>query len=1327
MAAFDLQKKAAELSDNHKRQGRRKKLRSALAMAVALATLYALLLPAFTMAKTPYCGMEEHVHSDACYELTCGLEEGEGHHHGEACFEKQRVLVCGMEEKEGHAHTDGCYVKERQLTCTLEETEGHTHTDQCYETGRSLICGREEAEGHTHGEECRDEEGELICGLEECEGHEHSDDCYEEYKKLVCDKEECEGHQHSDHCYTETEKLVCGLEECEGHAHTDACYEEKEILICELGEAEAHVHTDACYALVCGKEEHTHTAECYVNTQADVENENIWEKTLPEFAGEDAISRFLAIAASQLGYHESLTNYAAEGDLQRGYTRYGQWRGDAYADWDTMFVQFCLHYAGIRPAVLEQGSKGAGLMEAAAAAADSRKLLEAFDGAESFVSGEVLTEFVPAPGDIVFLQDPERETVTAGIVFSADAEKAVMEVIAGNVEDAVRQTRYDLNDSTILGYGILPEEVRALDAGSEGETETEPETTLPVVDPMESSEEETDPEESSEAEPQTTEPAEAVMIFEDRTDKVSVLVEAPAGAFPEGTVMELDPVKAEDVMDAVTDVVSSEILRVEAVDITFWFNGEEIEPALPIRVHMQPMEAAEDAADEPLLVHVDDDGKAEQVIPLDPEEVQQPAEPQTEAAETEEVSEADAQSREAETETQEEAETVPQTTEEIVFETDSFSVYALVYTVDFHWEVDGKEFAFSLPGGSYLDLQSLIEALGIAEKDGEKTAEDGTSYLQKFMEGIGSVTFSDPELMWVGRAAEDTTVGALKEANGLEPQYAKQLTQEQIAEMDDIQVPAGTWAMISLQPFDTEESLTITMTDGQEFIVRVTDAHEIPDSSADTIDVNKSYLICYEVNGQYYLLKNDGSVDGSHTPANFEGLNSTYCWTFNYVFEEKHLEETLTYIYYLIRPIDNKSRTIALNEDGNPLVQQSNNNVAVVPAEGGGFHLIGYNEVKLDFENGSFTANQLPAGNDGIIVHIYEMDQLPTYSYTAESSDEERGTVTITGGTQQTRTEADGTVIHYYEAESTSDKMNAGTITASPANHTNDELHWGDTGFGQNKWTFDHWEQDGIPLDRDQYPASINADSLPIPFNGSKLVAYFKQNPNYVVPDSEKEPSSFEDMTDWLNDLTTNHVPLDESATQKTAEVYDYENRIYRVDIKSRANFRTFNGNVDMAFCMDVSNSMYFPSKLVPTASSNHGNPLPIYQINSETGWWSNKGWLDQSRGWNNPYYLIADQSNTATVFKVYYQDGNWKAQDASRETESEKSFVIGQIFETTWTSSVTDKHYPFNAGDDSNTTYTIYDAGDYGRNRFYYLNQSFSGATSDLTTIKNTLAVAGA
>ena len=54
-----------------------KKIFNILACVVVFCVTYALILPAITMEKKSYCGYEEHVHSDECYEkiLICGQEE----------------------------------------------------------------------------------------------------------------------------------------------------------------------------------------------------------------------------------------------------------------------------------------------------------------------------------------------------------------------------------------------------------------------------------------------------------------------------------------------------------------------------------------------------------------------------------------------------------------------------------------------------------------------------------------------------------------------------------------------------------------------------------------------------------------------------------------------------------------------------------------------------------------------------------------------------------------------------------------------------------------------------------------------------------------------------------------------------------------------------------------------------------------------------------------------------------------------------------------------------------------------------------------------------
>ena len=144
--------------------------------------------------------------------------------------------------------------------------------------------------------------------------------------------------------------------------------------------------------------------------------------------------------------------------------------------------------------------------------------------------------------------------------------------------------------------------------------------------------------------------------------------------------------------------------------------------------------------------------------------------------------------------------------------------------VDFHWEVDGKLYDFSIPGGGYVSFTDLVDQLGIA---GEDEGEDTGDAAQAFVANVASVAFSSPELLWVGKADTGTTVGALKEANGLTCEYSADLTEEQIEDINSTAVESGDWALISMQPFSSTESLTVAMNTGEVFEIRVTDASYI--------------------------------------------------------------------------------------------------------------------------------------------------------------------------------------------------------------------------------------------------------------------------------------------------------------------------------------------------------------------------------------------------------------------------------------------------------------------------------------------------------------------
>ena len=227
-----------------------------------------------------------------------------------------------------------------------------------------------------------------------------------------------EEHAHSDACYTEV--LVCGYEDEAPENPADSARED--------GEAAptAHSHTADCYqrVLTCTLPEHTHTLECLADITADVETPADWDEQSEGVSSfwSDAMTE---IAQRQLGYTESAKNFTV--DKARGetlaqahhYTRYGDWYGNPYGNWDVMFVAFCQHYAGIPEDVIPQ----------CASLLQLRTELENAHPEYITPGGSEAT-----PGDIVLYTNAAGEE-TIGIVTAYDG--ANLTVVSGAVDGAV--------------------------------------------------------------------------------------------------------------------------------------------------------------------------------------------------------------------------------------------------------------------------------------------------------------------------------------------------------------------------------------------------------------------------------------------------------------------------------------------------------------------------------------------------------------------------------------------------------------------------------------------------------------------------------------------------------------------------------------------------------------------------------------------------------------------------------------------------------------------------------------------------------------------------
>ncbi len=279
-------------------------------------------------------------------------------------------------------------------------------------------------------------------------------------------------HTHTDDCYAMS--LVCGFDESESTPaaeQTDEITSQTTVTTDTQGETattESHTHTDACYKnmLVCTETVHLHTKECFPDKTADVETVSDWLATLEDVKITNNIpENLIAIAMTQMGYTESSKNFELSEDGEKnGYTRYGEWYGNPYGKWNTMFVAFCLHYSNINN-VAELKSAGADAMHLA------WKERSAFAAADA--------DYTPQRGDLIFYDTNEDKVADrVAIILAPDSKNLV--VIEGDSNNAVEIKSLPVSEH-IIGYGQTSELSFAKDMTYQAETtqaatETEPTT-----------------------------------------------------------------------------------------------------------------------------------------------------------------------------------------------------------------------------------------------------------------------------------------------------------------------------------------------------------------------------------------------------------------------------------------------------------------------------------------------------------------------------------------------------------------------------------------------------------------------------------------------------------------------------------------------------------------------------------------------------------------------------------------------------------------------------------------------------------------------------------
>ena len=178
-------------------------------------------------------------------------------------------------------------------------------------------------------------------------------------------------------------------------------------------------------------------------------------------------------------------------------------------------------------------------------------------------------------------------------------------------------------------------------------------------------------------------------------------------------------------------------------DIEIWSDGRKIEPTGDVSVSIRLLDVPEtDDRNVIKIVHFNKDDI--EIIPHNADK------DGTESADT------------AVDRNNKQTDHVSNSAMEFNFTASSFSVYSVVsYTVDFYWEVNGKLYEFSLPGGGFVSLKQLIEVLGIAktpdskdkpdEQEGVVDTEETETDIKKADESVEAET---------GAAAENDSEGA---------------------------------------------------------------------------------------------------------------------------------------------------------------------------------------------------------------------------------------------------------------------------------------------------------------------------------------------------------------------------------------------------------------------------------------------------------------------------------------------------------------------------------------------------------------------------------------
>ena len=863
--------------------------------------------------------------------------------------------------------------------------------------------------------------------------------------------------------------------------------------------------------------------------------------------------------------------------------------------------------------------------------------------------------------------DPIRVTIKAAAIRTMSAPK-LFRLIDGTAQE-VKDVLFDAEAGTAVFTGITFSPFAVVDLTGEDPAEEAAEETVGVSMPAQS--------------------------FTGETDGVLVSVEAPEGAFPEGTTMVVSTVEMDDdTLSNVTGAVESsgeqKLVTAQAVDISF-FDAEQnlIEPKLPIKVSMKSALVSE--SENVALVHLTEANTADTA---ENEALEAPAAPAAEVVTDVQVVEN------------------PDEHNEIQFESDAFSVYVLVGTETIttnYITADGETYTITVTYGP----EAMIPAgakLAVAEIP--QDSEEYAAYLAQAQNAVKA-----------GAAAGGAEAAA-------EPAEATENTVETPAEAE---APAETDSAVETENTASAGGTAdrVTVTTARFFDITILDAEGNPVEPAAPVDVKIEYMEPAESAENYQVVHFGeetevlnpaiSGTDGTASAFDFQassfsvyGIVGTKTITVYFLtasgetyridvtpdereniegkaelsveeilagtesFEE-YLQATVEYMflssvedigfarffdikilrdgekYEPLYPVQVKItyqdaidlvedqqlsvvhfadagteviEAVDLSEDGKELTYEQN-----------GFSVIG--TVSTVKESGWPTANGqyvlvLQDGDD-----YYALKQDGTLTKIRFFNN----TVSFIGeGTTTTDYISDYLwyVVSSGQRGKISDEYTE--YNATPAGQTFIDPYVSEILSGTSRQL---QIRDGKIYCSGQLPGSSSYTQVTLSASGGQLsrVALTAANASPVFFANVSTFTANDNETDLFTQIEVESIiekwkeqKMRGAESDKTAEVYDYENRIYRVDITASSADYEVSPSIALEFVVDASRSMFFPTSLTEVATFTGTNVSGV------------RNWINTHGNINEVYFVIQDKNGKATQYAIFYDSSNreWRWVDAS-------------------------------------------------------------------------------